>query len=195
MLEPLNGRFAEALAHGVHLVIAVQIEQCQRQDIIGPFPQSRDLNRHHIQPVVQILAEPFFLDQLSQILVCGGDDAYVDGDAAIVPHPCDGLILQGPQELHLKGERNLANLVQKENAVLGGLKETLFSRFVCSGKAAAHISKELTFQQRLRQSAAVDRHEGLVPIGAVAPDVLGHHLFANAGFPQQEHSRAYILNF
>ena len=49
----------------------------QRQDVLGPLAQRRDVELDHVQPVEQVLAEAARLDLLFQVAVGGGEDARV----------------------------------------------------------------------------------------------------------------------
>ena len=60
----------------------LQKNQENRFDIFEPFAQRRNPELVHIQPIVEIEAEPTGLDVGQQILICGGDDADVDLVAA-----------------------------------------------------------------------------------------------------------------
>ena len=52
----------------------------QRRDVVLPLAQRRQLNGDHVQPVVEILAEPPFVREPAQIDVGRRDDADVDLD-------------------------------------------------------------------------------------------------------------------
>ena len=83
----------------------------QIADILEPFAQGRQPDRHHVEPVEQILAEQALMDQLPEILVGGGDDPHIGADR----HPAaDGRVftfLQDAQEPGLGFHRHVADLV------------------------------------------------------------------------------------
>lgn len=47
-------------------------------DVVAAITQRRQLNREHIEPVIQVHAKLTILDHLRQVLVRRGDNAYVD---------------------------------------------------------------------------------------------------------------------
>ena len=55
-------------------------------------------------------------------------------------------LLQNTQQLHLKTVRQLSDLVQKQRALRGQL-ETAYAIAHGSGEGAAHVAKELGFEQ------------------------------------------------
>ena len=55
----------------------------QRQNVLAPLAQRRNVQLHHVQPVKQILAKPAGFDFLLQIAVAGGEDAGVGVDFAV----------------------------------------------------------------------------------------------------------------
>ena len=52
----------------------------QRRDIFLALAQRRQRDVDHVQPVVEILAEVAFLDQLQQVGIGGGQDAHIHLD-------------------------------------------------------------------------------------------------------------------
>ena len=69
---------------------------------------------------------------------------------------------------------------------MGG-HETAFAAFFRTGKRAFFVTEKFRFQQRFRQSRAVDGHIGTVAAGAVGVDKPGHHFLARARFAGNKH--------
>src|SRR3982751_1901150 len=46
----------------------------QQRDVLDALPQWRDMNREHVQPVVEILSKRPLSDALFEIAMCGRDD-------------------------------------------------------------------------------------------------------------------------
>ncbi len=84
-------------------------------DVLRALPERWDLDRDDIQPVKEVFPEPALLDRILQVGVRGGDESDVglagDGvtDALVFP------VLDKAEELRLKGERQVADLVQDES--------------------------------------------------------------------------------
>src|SRR5688500_13610038 len=81
------------------------------------------------------------------------------------------------------------DLVEKQRAGAGQLEESRFA-LASVRKGAALVSKQLRFQQSLRNGGAVDGNEGLLGILAGVVDPARKKLFANSGFAQQQDGRS-----
>jgi hypothetical protein len=75
-----------------------------------------------VEPVVEILAKPSLGDGLLEIGVGRHDQAHVDGDRSACPDPDDLVLLQHSQKLHLRGERQIGDLVEEEGSSIGSLE-------------------------------------------------------------------------
>ena len=71
--------------------------------------QRRQVYADHVQAVEQILAELAFLHPQLQVLVRGGDDAYVDLHRRIAADPVELAVRQHPQQARLHVERHIAD--------------------------------------------------------------------------------------
>ena len=74
----------------------------------------RHLDRKHVQPVVEVLPELAFPDQLFQVPIRRRDDADIDLDRLLAPQPLDLLLLQDAQQLGLDLGRQLADFIQED---------------------------------------------------------------------------------
>ena len=89
--QDLHRRLGDALDVSPELhVVAAQEEAREVGQILDPIAQRRHLDRHDVEPVVQVLAEPPFLDRLVEIDVGGGDQPQVGLDRM---HAADALDL------------------------------------------------------------------------------------------------------
>jgi hypothetical protein len=57
-----------------------------RQDVLAPLSQRRQGDREHLQPVVEVFAEPTALNEVAQVAVCRSEDAHVNGDGSRRAH-------------------------------------------------------------------------------------------------------------
>ena len=76
----------------------------------------------HVEPVVQVRAERPFGHVLAQRAVRRRDDAHVDRDRLRAADARDLALLEHAQELHLRGRRDLADLVEEERPRVGQLE-------------------------------------------------------------------------
>ena len=71
----------------------------QRLDVLAPLPQRRNVDRHHAQPVVEIVAELAGSHHPAQVAVGGGDHPDLNLDVPGSAQALEYSPLQYPQEL------------------------------------------------------------------------------------------------
>ena len=89
------------------------------------------------------------------------------------------------QQLDLKRERQVADLVEEDRAALRRFQPP---RFVLerSGERAPHVPEQLALEQMLAERGACDLDEGSVLARAEAMDVRGKHALAGAAFAGEQ---------
>ena len=95
----------------------------EERDVLAALAQRRDPDRHHGEPVVEVLAEAALGDRAAQVLVRRRDDPHVDLDRRRLADPPDLALLERAQELRLEPRARLADLVDEERAAVGLLEE------------------------------------------------------------------------
>jgi hypothetical protein len=83
----------------------------KKRDILGTLSKRGDLDLYHVEPVIEVHAETFLLDEFLEISVRGRDDAYIHLHG---PDPAQGNelpFLNGPKKLDLKDWGDIADLV------------------------------------------------------------------------------------
>src|SRR5690606_14391805 len=118
------------------------------EDVLAPLPQRRKLDGDHVEPVVEVLAEPALPDLFGQVLVGRGDDADVDRLGPRLAHLCHHSLLECAQELDLQRGRHLADLVEEEGAAVRRL-ELADAGLRSAGEGAPHVAEEFAFQEVL----------------------------------------------
>ena len=146
-------------------------------DVLLALSQRRQLDLDALQPVIEILAEPAFLNELLQVLMRGRHQTHVHGDRPPAAHPGHLALLEHPQQPHLKAGLHVADLVQEEGAAVGQLE--LARARLHSGRHTALDAEQLAFEQRLRQRRAVDGDERPLAARQMMKE-LGHQLLARA---------------
>ena len=112
--EPVGGALGEVLG--------------ERADVARAIAQRRDDDRKHRQAVVQVFAERLRLDHRRQVAVRGGDDPDVDVHRPLAADADHFAVLHDAQQAHLRGERQLADLVEEQRAAVGLLEPALAPR-------------------------------------------------------------------
>src|SRR6185369_1044569 len=129
--------------------------------VVPALPQRRQIDLQHAESIEEIGTKRAILDELSQRLVRGRDDAYVNLDRLRPAHAHELPLLEHAHELHLRRRGNLADLVEEDGppvrqfessqASLGGPREgTLL------------MAEQLTLEERVRQRADIHSNEGFV---------------------------------
>ena len=83
------------------------------------------LDRHHLEPMIKILAELALGDGLFQIAVGRRNQAHVDLDRLVAADAEHFPVLQHAQQLRLQGQRHVADLVEEQRAAVGVLETAL----------------------------------------------------------------------
>ena len=94
-----------------------------------------------VQPVEQVLAELALLHHLAQVDVGGGDDPHVDLDRLHAAEPHELALLDHAQQLGLRLERDVADLVEEDGALVGEIEQPLL-RVHRAGERALHVAEQ-----------------------------------------------------
>src|SRR5690606_32040983 len=130
------------------------------------------------------------LGQRLEIAVGGREHADVGGDGLAAAEPLEFAFLQDAQEFHLRGGREISDLVQEDRAALGELEATFAGRDG-AGERTAFVTEQLALEDRLGQRRAVHLDEWLaLAIGRLV-DRLGDELLAGSALaPDEDRRRA-----
>ena len=172
----------------VSLVVVFEEVAHQLWNILPTGPQRRQVDRHDVETVVEVLAEVFLRHLIEQFAVARRDHSRVDADRLGVAHPLKLAFLQNPQELHLQLRRGGVDLVEKDRAGVGGLEPpgAVGDR---AGERAADVAEEFALQQALGERAAIDADEGTAASRRKLVDRLGDKLLAGAGLAHKQDRR------
>src|SRR4030095_14087895 len=117
-----------------------------------------------------------------------GHDADVDLQGARSAQTLEFPLLQHSQDLRLRDQREVGDLVEEERAAVGQLE----AAFLAPGGArerALLVPEQLGLEQRFRERRAVDRHEGAgAPTGTLV-DRARDQLLARAALALDENGR------
>ena len=94
----------------------------EQRDVVGAIAQRRHEDRNDVQAEVEILAEAAAADLAGQFLVGRRQHADVDPDARRAADRLDHLLLQRAQDLRLRLQAHVANLVEEQRAAVGQLE-------------------------------------------------------------------------
>src|SRR5438876_563256 len=78
----------------------------QQQHVVAALAQGREMNAHHLEPEVEIVAEAPAPHLGLEILVGGGDQPDVHRDVLRAAHPLEVPVIDEPEELGLGRNRH-----------------------------------------------------------------------------------------
>ena len=133
----------------------------QNRNVVLTIAQRRNRDRKHRQPEVQILAELLRRHARPQLLVGRGDDAHVDVQRLRAADALEPPLLERAQNLGLQRERQVADFVEEQRAVMRELELAGLARHG-AGKGALLVAEELGLEQVVGNRRAVDRDERAV---------------------------------
>ena len=100
---------------------------------------------HDLKSEKQIAAKRAGLEGFLQLLIGGGHRAHVDADRGMATDAFERMPFQHAEEFRLGARAHLADLVEKDGAVVGGLKlADLLLRG--AGECALLVAKQLALQ-------------------------------------------------
>ena len=124
------------------------------------------------------------IDQPAQLLVRGRHDARVDPMQAVAADPFDRQVLKRPQQLRLRGERQVGDFVEKQRAAVRAFE--LAPAPAHAGRRPVLDAEEFGLEERLDDRRTIDRHERSAPASADFVNLPGDQLFAGAALAVDE---------
>ncbi len=156
MEEPEHEREAHR-----HILAAVSHEHGTREqeDVLLALPERREGDRELVEPRVQVAAEGARGLLRHEIAVRRAHDPHIDGLGGRRADRHDLAGLQDPQELRLRLERHVADLVEEQRPAV---RRTHEARLVAirAREGPALVPEELALEEGLRDGGAVDGDEG-----------------------------------
>src|SRR5437879_4916837 len=130
----------------------------QLRNILFMFPQRREINGHDVQPVIEVLAKRPLLERFTQITIGCRNQPHVHFQGSRSAQVLELTFLQNAKQFHLRGRRHIADLIQKQSALVRQLELAgLAGRGSC--ERSLFVAEQLALQQVLRNSRAVDFDE------------------------------------
>src|SRR5215510_3396787 len=85
-----------------------------RQDVLRPFPQRRQPDLEHVEPVEEVFSESAVPDFLFQILVGGGNHSDIGPPRLTFAKSLKDFFLQKAKQLTLQAQAELTHLVEEQ---------------------------------------------------------------------------------
>ena len=158
----------------------------QKRDIFAAGSEWRNGQRQHMQPVEKVFAELSGLHLIEQVAVGCGDDPHIDLYGLPSADCFDFALLQGAQELYLRGQRQFTDLVEKQRAAIR-LKELAGMTFGRAGERTLLMTEQNRLHEIVGNRAAIDGDEWFGAALGRAMNGAGDQLLADAGFAFDQH--------
>ena len=149
--------------------------------------QRRQVDRHDVQSIVQVLSKGAGINLIEQIAVGGGYDATIDSNCLRVANSLELLLLKHSQQLDLQRVAHRVDLVEKNCAAMCGL-EPAGAILMRAGESSLHVAEQFAFEQAFAERSTVDAYEGTGGAWAEFVQGVSHQFLARSGFTEQEHS-------
>ena len=169
-----------------------QEERAQVRHLFATFPQRRDVDADHAEPVVQVFAELTFGHPLLEVRVGRGEHPDVHRLRTCLADRHDLGLLEESKQLRLDVERQVADLIEEQRASDRRADQSLLIGDR-AGEAAAAMPEQLTVGQIARRRRAVvgEEHRGAswrADVNRARDEVL-----AGAAFPGDQHGQVVAL--
>src|SRR6266540_3747527 len=96
----------------------------EKHDVGPSLAQWRENDFDSTDSVIEILAETSVLDRGLQLAICGADDPNVGAAVRRVADAAKLAVLEKAKQLRLRGQRHLADLVEKQRSAVGGFDQS-----------------------------------------------------------------------
>ena len=151
----------------------------EQGQVLETIAQRRQLDDRRRQPEVEILPELLRRHQRAQVAIGRRDDTHVDPPLTGAANPAHRVIIQHAQQARLQLQRQLANLVQEQDAALRAFEGTRVIR-VRAGEGTSLVTEQLALDQIGRNGAAIKHHERRTRAGADAVNEMRENILAGA---------------
>lgn len=133
----------------------------QARDVFEAGAQWWHVNLDDSESVVEVGPEQAAPDLVEEVLVARRDDTHVEVFGALGAEAGDLAGLEEAQQLGLKLERQIANLVEEQSAPVRHGKGTFFV-LDRTREGALYVAEQRAFDEGGRRCATVERDEGVV---------------------------------
>ena len=154
----------------------------QRLQPVQAIAQRRDMQRQHVEPVIQILAKLATGTQLGQVDLGGTHHPHIEIDLFITADPAKAAVLQEAQQLDLQARAHFTHAIKKQRTPGRQLQQAQLAFGPRPFKCTRAVAEQLGFSHRFGQACAVKRHQWRLATRAGQMAGTGQQLLAGAGF-------------
>ncbi|CAI8437051.1 MAG: Uncharacterised protein [SAR116 cluster bacterium MED-G04] len=158
----------------------------QIRDIVIPLPQRRQVEWHHIEPVIEVFTKIALGNQVRQVFMGGGDNPDIAAQQPVAANAGIGPVLQHPQQPGLGLSRHVTDFIEKQRPATG-LGKTPVMNTISPGESAFFMAEEFAFDQLPRDRGHVDGNKGLLAAFTQIMQGAGDDFLAGAAFARDHH--------
>jgi len=179
-----------ALYRLLHAVCVIHCKMVDQQtDIFRPFTQGRQFNGENAEPIEEVGAKLTIVDHLSEIAMCGADHAHIGVNRGGTAETFELSFLDDAKNFGLQLERKVADLVQKQSAVVTPLKPSNTARDR-AGEGATLMSEQFAFEQTGWNCSAIHLHKRALRSLAALVNGFRNQFLASSCFPVNQYRGA-----
>ena len=130
----------------------------QQRDVLLVLAQRRYFDLMYRQAEEEIRAELVLTHHLRQVAVGRANDPRITGACDIGTQRVVHVLLQQAQQLHLRGHRQIADLVEKQRAA-GSLGNQAGARLVGAGEGTLPVTEQRVGKERVVEAGDIDLDE------------------------------------
>jgi hypothetical protein len=160
----------------------------KERDVPVAVSERRDNHRDNVESIVEIRTKATGLDFCLQILVRGNNHTSLERYVRCTADSLEAAILEGTEQPTLSGQGQFADLIEKDGAIPGNLKQAQLPLLgIC--ERAAFMSKQLRLNEIVCQTGTVDLQERGVPALASFVDRSCNQFLSGATLPMYQDRR------
>ena len=165
-----------------YLCVALDEVVGEKRDFLAALAERGHRDANDVQSVEKVFAELVGHYRPLEVLVGRRDHPHVDLDVRPGADTRELPVLEDVKELALEGRVEVADLVEEDGPMVGGL-ELADLELVRTREGPTLVAEELALEQLARHRGAVYFHERSVSAGAEVVDRPRHDLLAGARSP------------
>lgn len=158
----------------------------QRRQVRGPLTKWRNLQRHCVQPEIEVCAKRAPRDQGIHVSMRGRQYANVDRDFACATHPHHVPGFEHAQQRNLHWLGQLRDFIEQKGAAVCSFEQAKMLRDG-SRECAAFVPEQRALHQLRGNRSAVHGHERACSSWALVVEGAGEHLLAGACLAGDQH--------
>ena len=121
----------------------------QEEHVVPAIAQRRQRNLDAADPVIEVFAKMPFLDRVLELAIGRRDNANISASVHRLTDSAKFTVLKEPQQLRLRGERHLADFVEKKRPAVSSFDETC-AIAIGACKCSSNVTEQLALDEVLR---------------------------------------------